>query len=50
MEGMTLCSQGEATAHNKQEDGRVKGKGGGRQSLKHIDGCMRYKDKDVEED
>ena len=32
MEGMTACSHGKATTRRKQEDERVKGKGGGRVS------------------
>ena len=47
---MTLCSQDETTTHKDQEDEWVKGKGGGRQSLKHIDGdvpmCMRNRDEE----
>ena len=35
---MTTRSQGETKTRKEQEDERVKGKGGGRQSLKHIDG------------
>ena len=52
MEGITACCQDETKTHNEQEDGRVKGKGGGRQSFKHIDGdfpmCMKNENKDVE--
>ena len=37
--------------HNEQEGERVKERGGGRQSLKHVDGdvpvCMCNKDEDV---
>ena len=47
-----MCTQDETTTHKEQEDGWVKGNGGGRQGLKHIDGdvpmCMRNKGKDVE--
>ena len=39
----------QSRSRNEQENERVKGKGGSRQSLKHIDGdvplCMRKKDK-----
>ena len=45
---LTTCGQNETKTHNEQEDERVKGKGGSRQSLKHIDGdvpmCMRNED------
>ena len=44
--------QDEARTHKEQEHERVKGKGGSRQSLKHIDGnvpmCMYNRNKDVE--
>ena len=54
MEGVTMCSQDETTTHKEQEEEWVKGKGGGRQSLKHMDGdvsmCMRNKVKEIEED
>ena len=56
MEGMTMCSHDETKTHNEQNDERVKGRGGGRQSLKNIDGdvpmCV-IKNKDwieIEED
>ena len=49
---MTMCSQDETTTNKEQEDDWVMGKGGGRQSLKHIDGdvlmCMRNEGKDDE--
>ena len=52
MEGMAACSQDETKTHNEQGDERVKGTGGGSQSLIHIDGdvpmCMYKKNKDVE--
>ena len=52
MEGMTMCSQEESKTCNEQENGSVKGKGGFRQNLQHIDGdvplCMRNKDNDVD--
>ena len=42
-----MCSQDESKTRNEQENEGVKGKGGGRQSLKHIDGdvpmCMKIK-------
>ena len=44
-EGMTMSSHGDTTL-------RMKGKGGGRQRLKHVDGgvplCMRSKDDEKE--
>ena len=47
-----MCSQGVSKARIEQENERVKGKGGGRQNLKHIDGdvprCMCKNDKDVQ--
>ena len=47
-----MRSQEESKTCKEQEVERVRGRGGGRQSLKHIDGdvpmCMRNKDKDVE--
>ena len=52
MEGMTMRSQEESKTCKQHANTRVRGRGGGRQSLKHIDGdvpmCMRDKDKDVE--
>ena len=52
MEGMTMCGQDETTKHKEQEDEWVKGKSGGKQSLKHIDGdvpmCTRNEGKDDE--
>ena len=52
MEGMTTCSQDETKTHKEQEDEKVTGKGGSRQSLKHIDGdvpmWMYNKSKDVQ--
>ena len=51
-EGMTMRSHEETTSWNDQEDGMMKGKGGGRQRLKHFDGdvplCMRNKDEEWE--
>ena len=47
-----MCSHDETTTRKEQEDERVKGKGGSRQSLKHIDGdvptCMRNIDEENE--
>ena len=48
MEGMTTCSHDETKTHNEQENERVKGTGGSRQGLKHIDDvpmCKRNKTK-----
>ena len=51
-EGMTMGSLEETTSWNDQEDGMMKGKCGGRQRLKHVDGdvplCMRNKDEERE--
>ena len=49
MEGMTMRSQEEPKTCKEQENESARGRGAGRQSLKHIDGdvpmCMRNKDK-----
>ena len=48
--GMTMSSHGETMLCKDQEDELMKGNGGGRQRLKHVDGdvplCVRNKDKE----
>ena len=51
-EGMAMSSHEETSLWNGQEDGMMKGEGGGRQRLKHVVGdvpmCMRNKDEEWE--
>ena len=48
--GMAMSSHEETAFWNDQEDGMIKGNGGGKQRLKHVDGdvplCMRNKDEE----
>ena len=51
MNGMTMRTQKKLKTCKEQENESVRGRGGGRQGLKHIDGdvpmCMRNEDKDA---